>query len=85
MRTTLTIQDHIALRLKQLRKERDQSFKQVVNEALERGLDQIANTPKKHKPFRTRAVDLGPLQYPSVKDALRALDEEYDRKKIDLS
>ena len=84
MRTTMTIRDDIAVELKRLRKERDLSFKDVVNEALEQGVDRMRQKPKRKAPFHTKAVDLGPLLYPSVKDALRTMDEEYDRKKLGL-
>lgn len=84
MRTTLTIDDDNAVRLERLRKQRDANLKEVVNDALRRGLDQLEAPPKKREPFRTRAVDLGPLLYPSVKEALQAMDDEYDRKKLGL-
>lgn len=84
MRTTLTIDDDNAVRLERLRKARDASLKDVVNEALRRGLDHIELPPRPREPFKTRAVDLGPLLHPSVKDALRAMDDEYDGKKLGL-
>jgi hypothetical protein len=85
MRTTLTIDEDNAVRLERLRKRRNARFKEIVNDMIRNGLDQAeAAAPKKRKPFRTRAVDLGPLQYPSVKDALRAMDDKYDRKKLGL-
>jgi hypothetical protein len=81
MRTTLTLDDDVAIRLERMRKERDLDWKEIVNDVLRRGLMDV-DAPKKRVPFRTQAVDLGPLLYPSIKDALRAMDEEYDRKKI---
>ena len=41
MRTTLTIDDDVAVRLQRLRNERGDSLKAVVNEALRRGLEQM--------------------------------------------
>jgi hypothetical protein len=59
-------------------------LKDVVNEAIRRGLDAI-NTPQpKQAPFRTQAVDLGPFLFSSIREAIAALDEEYDRKKLGL-
>ncbi|HEX3809448.1 MAG TPA: CopG family transcriptional regulator [Rhizomicrobium sp.] len=84
MRTTLTLDDDVAVRLERLRKKRDASFKDIVNDAIRNGLEQIEAKPQKRKPFRTKAVDLGPLLFPSVKEALQALDEEEDRKKLGL-
>ena len=41
MRTTLSIDDNIAVVLERLRKTRNVSLKQLVNEALRRGLQEI--------------------------------------------
>ena len=82
MRRTLTIDEDNAVRLERLRKRRNARFEEIVNEAIRNGLDRLeAVAPKRRKPFRTRAVDLGPLQHPSIEDALRAMEDEYDRKK----
>jgi len=59
MRTTLTIDDDVAARLDRLRKKDDASFKDLINEALRRGLQQMDARPKKTKPFRTRTYDCG--------------------------
>jgi hypothetical protein len=58
MRTTLTIDDDVAVRLERLRKERDASLKEIINELLRRGLRDTSE-PRKHKPFRTRTFDMG--------------------------
>ena len=60
MRTTLTIDDDVAVQLKRLRRSRDASFKDLVNEALRRGLQDRSGPPKKRKPFRTRTFNAGP-------------------------
>jgi hypothetical protein len=59
MRTTLTIDDDVAVRLERLRRERDLNLKDLVNDALRRGLRDMETTPKKRKPFRTRTFDGG--------------------------
>ena len=59
MRTTLTIDDDVAAELEQLRRSRDASLKDLVNDALRRGLRDMTSPPKKPKPFRTRSMDLG--------------------------
>jgi len=59
MRTTLTIDDDVAAMLAQLRVGRDASLKELVNEALRRGLRDMSTPPKQRKPYRTRSVDLG--------------------------
>ena len=59
MRTTLTLDDDVAARLEQLRKTRPESFRDLVNEGLRRGLAQLAGRPKPRAPFRTASVELG--------------------------
>lgn len=60
MRTTLTIEDDVAAALERLRKARDESMKDLINEALRRGIKEMTVRPKDRKPFRTRAVSLKP-------------------------
>ena len=84
MRTTLTLDPDNAARLERLRKDRDASLKEVVNDAIRRGLDALdapAKSPVRKLP---EPIDLGPFLYPSVKEALAALDEEDDRRKLGL-
>jgi hypothetical protein len=59
VRTTLTIDDDVAVALERLRRERDTSLKEVVNETLRRGLRDLATPAKQRKPYRTPSVDLG--------------------------
>ena len=59
MRTTLTIDDDVAVQLERLQKERDLSLKDVVNEALRRGLGAMREPAPKRKPFRTKTSDMG--------------------------
>ena len=57
MRTTLTIEDDIAVQLERLRRSRDVSLKDLVNEALRRGLREMRARPKKREPFRTQPIE----------------------------
>ena len=58
MRTTLTIEDDIAVQLDRLRRSRDVSLKDLVNEALRRGLREMSARPnKKREPFRTHPIE----------------------------
>lgn len=59
MRTTLTLDDDVAAALERIRKRHDLRFKDVVNEALRRGIQQMADRPKRRKAYRTQAVSLG--------------------------
>jgi hypothetical protein len=51
MRTTLTLDDDLALKLKELARRRRTSFKETVNTVLRRGLATPAGRPG--RPFRT--------------------------------
>jgi hypothetical protein len=58
MRTTLTLDDDIASKLKSVTRRTGQPFKVVVNEALRRGL--AASRPSQtYSRFRVEARDLG--------------------------
>lgn len=59
MRTTLTLDDDVAVRLERLRSERDQAFKTIVNEALRHGLDRLEAPPARGEPYRLRPYSPG--------------------------
>ena len=59
MRTTLTLDDDVAVQIERLRRARDMSLKDLVNDALRRGLREMTGKPKKAEPFRTRAFPMG--------------------------
>ena len=80
----MTLDDDNAVRLERLRKERDASLKDVVNQAIRFGLNQMEAPLKKSEPFRTTVVNLGRLLFPDLKEAMRAIEEEEDRKKLGL-
>ena len=62
MRTTMTIDPDVAVLLKQLLKDREGSFKQIVNDALRRGIQQLLKGPATpRKPFRVRSIKGGRL------------------------
>jgi hypothetical protein len=58
MRTTLTLDDDVAVKLKAAAKHRP--FKTVVNEALRAGLAALEKRTPSRRPYRTRGFDLGP-------------------------
>jgi hypothetical protein len=66
MRTTLTIDDDVAAALERLRKTRDASLKDLVNDALRRGLKDMTTPPKRGEPFRTKSVNLGKMRVASI-------------------
>jgi hypothetical protein len=57
VRTTLTIDDDVAVQLERLRRDRDTGLKQLINEVLRRGLRDISARSKKREPFRTEPID----------------------------
>jgi hypothetical protein len=58
MRTTLTLDDDVAVKLKAASKSRP--FRTVVNEALRAGLAALEKRAPSRKPYRTRGFNLGP-------------------------
>lgn len=73
MRTTLTLDKDVAVRLERIRRSRDATLKEVVNEALRQGLRQMTAKPRPRKPFRTKSVSLGHCLIGSVDDVAEAL------------
>ena len=71
MRTTLTLDDDVAAALERLRRARDASLKDVVNEA--GGLSELAARPKRREPFRTQSVELGRLRLASIDNVSESL------------
>lgn len=73
MRTTLTLDDDVAVALERLRKTRKQTRKDLVNEALRQGLQQMDAPPKRREPFRTHSVDVGCCRIGSIDNVAEAL------------
>ena len=61
MRTTLTIDEDVAVQLARLQRERKQSLKDIVNNALRRGLRELQARPKRRREFRTTSHAMGPF------------------------
>jgi len=73
VRTTLTIDDDVAAMLERLRRNRDASLKDIINEALRRGLHDMAVPAKPRKPFRTKSVDAGEMLLPDIDNVTEVL------------
>jgi len=73
MRTTLSLDDDVAATLERLRKTRRESFKQLVNEALRRGLREMSTRSRRTEPFQTHAVDLGRCKLGSIDNVAEVL------------
>ncbi len=61
MRTTVTLDPDVAVRLERVRRARGIRFKQALNDALRMGLGQLEFPRPSAKPFETEAVDMGPF------------------------
>jgi len=74
MRTTLSLDDDVAAQLEAWRAKQKLSFKQAVNSALRRGLNELTR-PKPRKPFRTKPLDMGACRVGSLDNVWDVLDE----------
>jgi hypothetical protein len=68
MRTTLTLDDDVAVLLKRVVARRKDGLKAVVNEALRVGLRRMSGPPERKARYRTPSVDLGRCLLPNVDD-----------------
>ena len=73
MRTTLTLDDDVAAAIERLRRARDASLKDIVNEALRRGLSDLTTRPKQREAFKTKSVALGRLRLASIDNISESL------------
>jgi hypothetical protein len=62
VRTTLTLDDDVAVRLEREQEKRRTSFKALVNDLLRAGLEALEKRERggQRTPFRTAGFDLGP-------------------------
>jgi hypothetical protein len=74
MRTTLSLDDDVAAQLEAWRAKQNLTFKQAVNSALRRALNELSR-PKPRKPFRTKPIDMGPCQLANLDNVWEVLDE----------
>ena len=61
MRTTLTLDEDVAAKIKSLARRSGETFRQVVNDTLRRGLAR-PSAPRAREPFIVKARDLGSLR-----------------------
>jgi metal-responsive CopG/Arc/MetJ family transcriptional regulator len=73
MRTTLTIDDDVAAALERLRRTRDVSLRDLINEALRRGLQDMKRSTKRREHFSTQAVALGRVRIGCLDNISEAL------------
>lgn len=73
MRTTLTLDEDVAVLLEKARRAKGLSFKQIVNEALRAGLSEVAIPGQRRHKFKTRHADLGRCLIGGLDDVSEAL------------
>ena len=73
MRTTLSLENDVAALIERLRKRKGLSAKSLINEALRRGLVQMANPESRAVPYRTPGVSLGKCLHSSLDDVAEVL------------
>jgi len=73
MRTTLTLDEDVSAAIEKLRKTRKMSLKEIINEALRRGIRQMETKPARREAFRTHAVSLGRCKIGSLDNVAEAL------------
>ena len=73
MRTTLTIDDDVAAALERLRRGQRLSLKQLINEVLRRGLNEMGKRRKRLEPVQTRVVALGRMRVASIDNIAETL------------
>lgn len=84
MRTTVTLDPDLDVRLKDLARERGLSFKAAINGALRAGLDAETGSSK---PYRERARDLGVQPGIDLTKALQlaaSLEDEATVRKLEM-
>ena len=69
----MTLEDDVAAALERLRRTRNASLKDLINEALRRGLKDMNNRTKQRERLRTRSVALGQLRIAGVDNIGEAL------------
>jgi hypothetical protein len=79
MRTTLSLDDDVAAKLKRL--SRNRSFKSVVNDALRAGLHALEAQKDEGKPYRTKPVRGNPRikNLDNIADVLADIEAEDSR------
>lgn len=73
MRTTLTLEDDVAIAVERLRRSQNRPLKEIVNRALREGLKRLEAKPEPSAPFRTRSVSLGRCLVGDLEDVSETL------------
>ena len=82
MRTTVTLDDDVAVRLQREQRRRRIPFKALINEVLRAGLSALHAPKAAREPFATTGFDLGPSRVGSldnIEEVLSRVDGEGHR------
>ena len=75
MRTTLTLDPDVAVLIEDARDKTKRPLKEIVNEALRRGLADRDSAPAPRDSYRTPSVNLGACRYPDLDDVAGLIAE----------
>ncbi len=74
MRTTITLDDDVAVLVRRIERTQHKSFKEVVNAALREGLARLDRAPgQRRSRFRTKPMSLGACRIGSIDDVSEVL------------
>ena len=80
MRTTLTLEDDVAERLREESRRTGKSFKEVVNEAIRAGLDRRVDGPRERFVVEARPMHAKPgMDFDNVWELIERLEGPYHR------
>lgn len=74
MRTTLTIEDDVAVLLERVRKQSKTSLKKTVNDALRFGLREMSKPSQTNSDFCTKTVSLGRCNFANIDDISEVIE-----------
>lgn len=74
MRTTITLDDDVAARIKRLERKSRRPFKELINAALREGLERIDAAPPAPAKVRLPALDLGACLVGGLDDIAEVLE-----------
>lgn len=73
MRTTITIDDDVFRQIESIAEEQKRSRKDVLNDALRRGIRDTQQEKKREERFETKSMDLGQCLLPSLDNVAEVL------------